>query len=109
MSTWSTICAESELIPGTGVCALHQAQQVAIFKFESDNQLFAVSNFDPIAKANVLSRGLIGSLKGKRVVASPIYKQHFCLQSGECLEEEGYQLKTFKVRSEGGYIQLQSE
>ena len=33
------------------------------------------------ARANVLSRGLVGDLQGERVVASPIYKHHFSLRT----------------------------
>lgn len=29
---WITVCNESDLTPDTGLCALHQGEQVAIFK-----------------------------------------------------------------------------
>ena len=49
-------------------------------------RVFAIDNIDPNAGASVLSRGLVGSLGERIVVASPIYKQHFDLATGECLE-----------------------
>ena len=41
-------------------------------------RVYALDNFDPASRANVLARGLIGNLQGERVVASPIYKNHLC-------------------------------
>jgi len=35
----------------------------------------------------VLSRGIVGDVKGERVVASPLYKQHYSLTTGRCLED----------------------
>lgn len=103
---WKTICAKSDLTPNTGVCALFEGEQVAIFWEARNDKLFAVSNYDPIGEANVLSRGIIGSIGEKIVVASPLYKQHFCLETGVCLEEEAHRLKTFPVRELDGEIQL---
>ena len=65
------------------------------FVFGDGEQVFAVSNFDPFGKANVLSRGIIGSIGEQLVVASPLYKQHFDLQTGACLEDDSVSLKTF--------------
>ena len=63
-------------------------EQVAIFYIpESENKVFAIGNWDPVGKANVLSRGLVAHLQAQWVVASPLYKQHFVLSSGQCLEE----------------------
>ena len=66
------ICAVEDILPHTGEGALIGDKQFAIFRM-SDNTLFAIDNYDPFSKANVLSRGLIGDLQGQRVVASPVY------------------------------------
>ncbi|MGH1440184.1 MAG: nitrite reductase small subunit NirD [Cellvibrionaceae bacterium] len=108
MSNWITVCKESDLIAGTGVCALVDKEQVAIFKTRLDSKVYAISNYDPIGKANVLSRGLIGSIGDEVVVASPLYKQHFSLVSGACLEDAEQSVKTYPVRVSGGEIQLQA-
>ena len=93
-----SICALSDLITNAGVCALLNQEQVALFYLpDHDKKVFALSNFDPFSNANVISRGIIGSLNGEVVVASPIYKQHFSLQSGQCLEDKSVKLKTFEV------------
>ena len=49
-------------------------------------------------KANVLSRGLLGDVNGEPVVASPLFKQHFNLKTGACLEEEGVTVNAYAVR-----------
>jgi len=106
MSVNEVICSRSDLVENSGVCALINEEQVAIFYIpDSEQQVFAISNWDPIGKANVLSRGIVGDLEGKIVVASPLYKQHFDLNSGECLEEEE-SVKTYDVRLEDDKVLL---
>lgn len=87
---WLPVCKFDDVLPNVGVCAKVGDKQVAIFKVtDGDNcKLFAIDNHDPFSEANVLSRGIIGDLKGHIVVASPIYKQHFDLATGQCLEED---------------------
>ena len=104
---WIYICEIDELIPDTGACALVNDEQVAIFRQGAKDQLFALSNFDPIGRANVISRGIIGSLGDDLVVASPLYKQHFNLMTGQCIEDPEYRLKTYPVRRIDGQVQLQ--
>lgn len=106
MSQWTKICAFQDLTPNTGICALFDNEHVAIFYCQRSEQLYAISNFDPIANASVLSRGIMASLQGETYVASPLYKQHFNLQTGECLESPEYRLKTYAVRRENDEIQL---
>ncbi|MCW8194751.1 nitrite reductase small subunit NirD [Proteobacteria bacterium 005FR1] len=103
---WETVCALGDIVLDTGVCALFDGQQVAIFREQQSGELFAISNFDPLGGANVLSRGILGSIGERLVVASPLYKQHFDLRSGECLEEEGVRVRTFPVRARDGRVQL---
>src|SRR4051812_2182075 len=68
------VCRLEDIVPNCGVCALVDGEQVAIFRLD-DDRVFAIGNGDPFSGANVLSRGLVGDLKGELVVASPIYKQ----------------------------------
>jgi len=103
---WLDVCDASVLTDDTGLCAQLNDEQVAIFKLAGSEKLFAVSNFDPFGKANVLSRGIVGSIGEKLVVASPLYKQHFDLQTGECLEDAEVSLKTYSVRIAEDKIQL---
>jgi nitrite reductase (NADH) small subunit len=108
MDNWNTICSASDLVPNMGICALVAGKQVAVFNCTRTGSLYAVSNYDPIGKANILSRGLIGSIEGKPYVASPLYKQHFNLETGECLEKPMHRIETFAVREQDGQIQVQA-
>jgi len=103
---WITVCSEKDLTADTGLCALHKGEQVAIFKPALSGELYALSNFDPFGKANVMSRGILGSIGDSLVVASPLYKQHFDLRSGKCLEDDAKALKTYQIRVEDGQVQL---
>ena len=103
---WTTVCQLDDIAPNTGVCALFDEQQVAIFRVGRTEQVYAVDNFDPFGKANVLSRGLIGDCEGDIVVAAPLYKHQFVLKNGACIEDESVKLKTFPIRAYRGEIQL---
>ena len=103
---WQAVCECDDLIDNVGVCALLGNEQVAIFRLSGSDEIYAISNHDPFSDANVLSRGVVGDLKGQPVVASPIYKQHFNLETGQCLEDESIFIKTYAVRIDGDIIQL---
>jgi nitrite reductase (NADH) small subunit len=106
---WQTICSKNDLVDNSGVCALMNEQQVAIFKIKSANteQVFAVSNWDPVGKANVLYRGLLGSVGDSIIVAAPLYKQRYCLESGKCLDDENLSVTVYPIRVEDDKVQLQ--
>lgn len=107
MSThWITVCHLDDISPNTGVCALVEGNQVAIFRQAKTDKLFAVSNFDPIGKANVLSRGLLAQLGDTVTVASPLYKQHYCLTTGQCLENNEKSIPVYQVRVQGEQVEV---
>jgi len=103
VSGWVLVCRLHEIVPNTGVCALVGGRQVAVFRLDDDS-VYALSNHDPFSRANVLSRGIVGDLKGEVVVASPVYKQHFSLATGQCLEDPDARVPIFPVRLEGGQV-----
>jgi len=103
-SAWLSVCATKELMPNIGVRALVGGEQVALFKVR--DCYYAISAIDPFTNTAVLARGIVGDQGGKIVVASPIYKQHFALSTGECLEEAGVTVKTYPVRDNNGTIEL---
>ncbi len=102
------LCSVDDLIPNSGVAALDGDRQIALFYFPDvgEDRIFAIGNFDPISQANVLSRGIVGDVSGEPVVASPIYKQHFSLVSGRCLEDEQYSVPVYSVRITDGVVIL---
>ena len=103
---WIDVCALSDLAPDTGVCALINNHQVAIFRIKNSEQLYAINNYDPIGKANVLSRGLLCDLKGQRSVASPLYKHHYNLETGECAEDSSVKIPTYPIRINNGRVEV---
>ena len=104
-SRWQPVCARDDLVPGSGVCALVGGEQVALFYLPwEEQQVYALSNRDPIGNANVLSRGVLGDIDGRLVVASPLYKQHFDLLTGACLEQEDVLVEVYNVRLDGDAV-----
>ena len=64
------LCMQGDLIPNSGICAELDGQQIALFYLPNESpQLYALGNWDPIGKANILSRGMVGDLDGRLVVA----------------------------------------
>ncbi|MEO1956956.1 MAG: nitrite reductase small subunit NirD [Methylophilaceae bacterium] len=96
--TWHDICAINEIPTNAGVAALVNDQQIALFSIGKEPQVFAIGNYDPFSDANVLARGITGSMGDTLVVASPIYKQHFDLATGQCVEDEAVSVASYAVR-----------
>ncbi len=101
-AVWQDVCDAAELLPNLGVRALIAGEQVALFR--AAGQLYAISAIDPFTKTAVLSRGIVGDLKGQVVVASPIYKQHFNLQTGVCLEDAEVSVPVYPIKEDSGRI-----
>ena len=97
------VCGLADIVPGTGVCALVNGRQIALFRLDGDS-VHAVGNLDPFSKANVLSRGIVGDLKGEPVVASPVYKQHFNLETGRCVEQPEVRVPVYPAKVEDGLV-----
>ncbi|MEU0645829.1 nitrite reductase small subunit NirD [Streptomyces umbrinus] len=95
---WFTVCDLSLLMPGRGVAALlPDGHQVALF-LDRTGRMYAIDNRDPFSGAAVLSRGLTGTHQGRPFVASPLLKQRFDLESGQCLDDETVRVATYEVR-----------
>ncbi|PKG81371.1 nitrite reductase (NAD(P)H) small subunit [Colwellia sp. 75C3] len=109
--TWKTICGTTDLVKDSGISALiansaGEDEQVAIFHIpNSEEKIFAVGNYDPIGEANVLYRGLVGCIDDEPVVSSPLYKQHYSLKTGRCLQEEKT-IAVYDIRIENEQVQL---
>ena len=100
------MCRLADIVPNTGVCALVGGHQVAVFRV-GDDALYALSNHYPFSRANVLSRGIVGDLKGELVVASPVYKQHFSLVTGRCIEDETVSVPVYGASVQGKDVMVQ--
>jgi len=106
MREWAAVCRVDDIVPNTGVCALVAGRQVAVFRVDDDS-FYALDNYDPFSRANVLSRGIVGDLKGEVVVASPVYKQHFSLVTGRCIEDETVSVPVYGVCVRGEDVMVQ--
>ena len=97
------VCEIEDLIKDSGICVLVDDKQIAIFYI--DDNVYAIDNYDPIGKAYVLARGIVGDIDGRIVVASPLYKEHYDLKTGECVEHIDISVETYKCEiSDGVYV-----
>jgi nitrite reductase (NADH) small subunit len=102
---WISICRYDRLEPERGVAALVDGTQIALFR-TSDGSLFAIDNFDPYARAHVLSRGIVGSRGAAPTVASPMHKQVYDLRTGQCLDRPEASVRTYPVRCRDGLVEV---
>ncbi len=105
--TWTAVCAVEAVPEYAGVAALLDGVQVAILHLPGD-RWYALSNWDPCSGAAVLSRGIVGDAGGVPVVASPVYKERFALDSGQCLDAEGVSVPRYEVRVREGVVEVES-
>lgn len=104
---WTTIGRRPDLIPGAGVGARYGDRQIALFWLpELYDLIYAVDNYCPVSRVNIIARGIVGDVEGEPVVASPLYKKHFSLHDGRCLEQPEHQLETWAVRVIGDEVQV---
>ena len=104
---WTHVGSKTDLVPGAGIGARFGDRQVAIFHIpELEQSLFAVDNYCPISGVNIIARGIVGDIQGEPVVATPLYKKHFSLFDGRCLEDASHRLRTYAVRLDGDQLQL---
>jgi nitrite reductase (NADH) small subunit len=101
---WTPVCALDVIVPDTGVTALVDGVQVAVFRL-TDGAVHAITALDPCSGANVLGRGIVGDADGVDVVASPVHKQRFALASGRCLDD-GPDVATYPVRVVAGRVEV---
>jgi nitrite reductase (NADH) small subunit len=95
---WTAACPVAHMQPMRGVAVLlPDNAQVALFLL-ADNSIRAVGNIDPIGRAAVMSRGIVGDRGGFPVVQSPLKKQAFSLIDGRCLDAEGVSIPVYATR-----------
>ncbi|MEX0604373.1 MAG: nitrite reductase small subunit NirD [Marinobacter sp.] len=105
---WHIVCNISDLVPDSGIAVWTSTGPVALFYLPDRlPALFAIGHFDPCSGADVLARGITGDIKGEPVVASPIYKQHFSLLTGQCLEDDSIRVPVFCALVDGDQVRLE--
>jgi nitrite reductase (NADH) small subunit len=105
-TAWVPVCPVADLVADRPVCAKVGDNQVAVVLTAGDGKLYAIDNHDPFSGANVLSRGIVGSVGEKVVLASPMFKQHFELVTGRCVEDPAVVLDIFEVRQSAGWVEV---
>ena len=100
---WQSVCRADELEFERGVSALVHGQSIAIFRTAAD-EIYALGNHDPFARASVLARGIVGRRRGVPVVGSPVHKHSFDLRTGRCLEVDTVSVPAYEVEVVDGMV-----
>lgn len=105
---WRPVCRRQDLVPNSGVVALVDGVQIALFYVPqaADGDVYAIENRDPRSGANVIGRGIVGHLGGELVVASPLYKQHFRLADGSCVQYPDQPLRAWRARLNADAVEI---
>lgn len=90
-----------------GICVKVEDKQIAVYYLpETEQQWFAIDNYNPQNRRMVLSRGIIGDTEGTPFVACPLHKYRYALTDGSCLTDEQYSVSTYPVVVEGDEVYL---
>ncbi|PSJ41425.1 MULTISPECIES: nitrite reductase small subunit NirD [Zobellella] len=100
------LCQQSDIPEYSGMAALVEGRQLALFNLPGLGYV-ALDNWDPMGKAQVLARGIVGDIKGEPCVASPLYKHHYSLKDGRCLEQEDVKVKVWPLIAKDGQLWLE--
>lgn len=103
---WTASCPLNTLVPGLGVRVLLDNHDHAALFMLDDGNLRAIGNIDPFNGASVLNRGIIGDHGGECMVASPLKKQAFSLDTGKCLDDPSVSVQTYDVRVVDGVVEI---
>ena len=108
---WVGVCTRRQLIPERGVAVLVGDAQVALFRVtgpDGADFVHAVGHRDPFSGANVMARGIVGSVDGRDTVSSPMYRQVFDLRTGECLTDPTTRLEVYRTWVAGGVVYVEA-
>jgi nitrite reductase (NADH) small subunit len=102
---WHRVCAVEELEVAWGEAALVAGRQVALFR-TAKSEIFAVAQQDPATGAHVMARGIMGSRGARPTIASPLHKEVYDLETGECFSNPELRLPTFRTRIADGFVEV---
>jgi nitrite reductase (NADH) small subunit len=103
---WHRVCPVVELELAWGEAALIAGRQVALFR-TGPSEVFAVAHEDPATGAHVMARGILGSRGTRPTIASPLHKEVYDLETGECFGTAAVRLETFRTRISDGFIEVE--
>ena len=104
--SWVTACRTDDLVDNSGICVLLEGRQIAIYQHGPSGTLYAMDNWDPIARASILARGLLAEHEGELYVVSPLYKQRYSVETGICLDAPEHCVGVYPVVIDGAHIRL---
>jgi nitrite reductase (NADH) small subunit len=102
-SAYVRVCRLADIEVEGGVAVLVEGAAIAIFRTH-DGNVYGMSNYDPISRASILSRGIVGTRGDIPFVASPMFKQAFDLRTGQCLDDAAVRVQTYDVRVVDGTV-----
>ena len=100
---WERVCPVDDLEVDRGVTALVHGQAIAIFRTR-DDEIHALGNYDPFARASVLARGIVGRRAGVPFVAGPVHRHAFDLRTGRCLDDATHRVPVYDVLVRHGTV-----
>ncbi|MFJ5697822.1 nitrite reductase small subunit NirD [Arthrobacter sp. NPDC093139] len=103
---WHRVCPVDELELSWGEAALVDGRQVALFR-TAPGEVFAVAQEDPATGAFVMARGILGSRGTRPTIASPLHKEVYDLETGECFGNPDLRLATFAARIADGHVEIE--
>jgi nitrite reductase (NADH) small subunit len=89
-----------------GEAALVAGRQIALFRIGA-TEVFAVAHEDPATGAHVMARGILGSRGERPTIASPLHKEVYDLETGECFSTPGLAIATFRTRISDGMVEVE--
>jgi len=102
---WVRACAADRLEPSWGEAVLLHGRQVALFRTSSD-EVYAVAHRDPRTESYVMARGIVGSRGERPTIASPLLKDVYDLETGECFGNADLFLRTYRTRIVAGQVEV---
>lgn len=103
---WHRVCPVDDLELSWGEAALVAGRQVALFR-TGLQEVFAVAQEDPATGAYVMARGILGSKGTRPTIASPLHKEVYDLETGECFSTPGLRIEAFGTRIVDGFIEVE--
>ncbi|KAF7289888.1 NAD(P)H nitrite reductase [Mycena indigotica] len=99
---WTDLLSKSDMMPSqdgtTSVAVKYGDTQIALFHVPNKGY-FATQQMCPHRRAFVLDHGIIGeSADGSPYVSCPLHKRNYTLSSGNCLNDDDYQIMSFEAR-----------
>ncbi|WP_243842960.1 nitrite reductase small subunit NirD [Mumia sp. ZJ430] len=107
VATWVRVCALDALFPDRGAAALVDGRQVALFRLAGEPDVVrAIGHRDPYSGANVMARGLVGTVGDVPVVVSPMHKQRFRFDDGTAVEDPAVSVGVWATRVVDGVVEV---